>query len=441
MTDRDTRGNRLRRFAERLKEHFPERQLVLRTEGRVRYLRLSSRAQMAAVAMLVAAGGWATFTSVNYVLHDRIVASKDSQIANTRLAYRSLLKEVAEYQRKFNAITTDLEANHNLMLGLVEQNASLQQNLKTVEVQLEATEQDRERVIHNRERLKTNLTDIKDRMRALSTKNFALKENLTSIEDELQTAMTERDKALQEGQRLKARKDELENRLAELQDMEQGAVQKLTDRTTNYIESMERVIVTSGLDVDKVLAADLGIDVGQGGPFIDANIQTDNLPAAQLKGELMSLDSRLERTAALQTVMRKLPLAAPMDTYYVTSSFGKRRDPINKRWAMHYGLDLGGPIKTPVYSPAPGVVKFAGWKNKYGKVVEIDHGAGVITRYGHLHSFTVKKGQKVEFHDKIGRLGNTGRSTGAHLHYEVTFNGKAINPWKFIKAGRHVFQE
>lgn len=415
--------------------------MVLRTEGRISYLRLSGRVQMVLVAMLVTAGGWATFASVNYVLHERILASKESQIANTRRAYRSLLSEVEAYQRKFNAVTNDLEANHNLMLGLVEQNASLQQNLRTVESRLVATEEDRSRIISTRERLASNLTDLKTRLRSLATKNFSLEENLTTIEEDLQKALSERNNALAEGRRLKEHRNKLENRLAELQDMEQDAVQKLTERTVTYIDSMERVVKMAGLNVQRVLAADQGMAIGQGGPFIEAKIEKDNLPAAELKGDLISLDQRIARTAALQSVMHKLPLAAPMDAYYVTSNYGKRRDPMNKRWAMHYGLDLGGPYKSKVYSPAPGKVKFAGWKSKYGKVVEIDHGAGIVTRYGHLNKYFVKKGQEVAFHDKIGLLGNTGRSTGAHLHYEVMFHGKTLNPMKFIKAGRHVFQK
>ena len=87
------------------------------------------------------------------------------------------------------------------------------------------------------------------------------------------------------------------------------------------------------------------------------------------------------------------------------------------------------------------MVTYAGWKGKYGKLVEISHGAGLKTRYGHLNKFYVKKGQKVKFYQKIGLLGSTGRSTGAHLHYEIVFRGRAKNPMKFIKAGRNVFQD
>ncbi|MDA0998645.1 MAG: M23 family metallopeptidase, partial [Proteobacteria bacterium] len=160
----------------------------------------------------------------------------------------------------------------------------------------------------------------------------------------------------------------------------------------------------------------------------------------QLMEKLDKLDNQLDQWKTLQSVMQRLPLSAPLNTYHVTSSFGKRRDPVNNRWSAHYGLDLGGRIREPIYAPAPGVVTFAGNKGRYGRYVEIDHGSGIVTRYGHMNKVTVKTGQKVAFRQQIGELGNSGRSTGAHLHYEIVFNGKPKDPMRFIKAGRHVFQ-
>jgi len=98
-------------------------------------------------------------------------------------------------------------------------------------------------------------------------------------------------------------------------------------------------------------------------------------------------------------------------------------------------------MRSPIYAPAPGIVKQAGNKGRYGRFIEIDHGSGIFTRYGHLNKIYVKRGQKIDFRHKIGQLGSSGRSTGPHLHYEVVFNGKPRNPMLFIKAGRHVFQK
>ena len=104
------------------------------------------------------------------------------------------------------------------------------------------------------------------------------------------------------------------------------------------------------------------------------------------------------------------------------------------------GVDLGGVPRSRVYSTSPGVVTFVGNKGPYGRMVEIDHGLGLRTRYGHLRKILVKLKEKVAFRHKIGQMGSSGRSTGSHVHYEVLFDGKPIDPMKFLKAGMYVFK-
>jgi murein DD-endopeptidase MepM/ murein hydrolase activator NlpD len=423
----------------RLDRWFPERQIHLRTLGRVSFFRLSQGFQVSTAVVLTAAVGWAGFASYSYVLHDKIVVDKNYQIANARLAYQSLLGEVAEYQMKFTTITQDLEENHSLMLGLVEKNASLQQSLKSIATQLEVTESDRTTILSARERLKKNLAENDERLQQMASHNYSLKDNLTSIEGDLQSALSERNQALFDGTTMRRQIKSLETLLTNLQQSEETSVQRLTERTTAYIKDMERIVDKAGLEVAQLLKLSGGIrPEGQGGPFIPA---ADLLPAGRLKSELSKLDARLSHWEALQGAMRKLPLTVPLNAYYVTSGYGKRRDPINKRWSAHYGVDFGGTFKSRVYATSTGVVTYAGWKGKYGKLIEISHGAGLKTRYGHLHKILVKKGETVKFRQKIGLLGSTGRSTGSHLHYEVHFNGKAKDPMKFIRAGQNVFQE
>ena len=158
----------------------------------------------------------------------------------------------------------------------------------------------------------------------------------------------------------------------------------------------------------------------------------------QSVGELEDL---LHRWASLQLVLDAIPLTTPIRDYRVVSGWGKRRDPFTKRWAFHRGVDFAAYYRTPVLAPAPGKVNFVGRKGPYGKMVEIDHGIGVKTRYGHLRRIHVKMGQTVGFGQKIGQVGSTGRSTGPHVHYEIHFDGEPVNPELFIKAGRHVFKK
>ncbi len=421
-----------------LRRVFPDRELMLRTDGRMTFVRLSRNVQVGIAAVMLLMGAWLAFGTIRYVLHEEIMAAKDDQIANARLAYRSLLVEVAEYQDKFNAITGDLKENHALMLGLVEQNANLEQNLNSVKSRLHLTEKERARIVVTREGLKEELNVIDTKMQALANHNFSLKGNLDTVSSDLQTAMAERNQARYESAGVKRQLKALEGRLADLNRSEEDTVQRLTKRTTGYIKSMEKIIGLTGIKVARLLPHSKGLPNGKGGPFIAA--AENNHAAARLKANLNTLELRLDRSGALEEVMGRLPLTAPLDSFYITSKFGKRRDPINKKWAMHYGLDMGSPYKSAVYATAPGRVVFAGWKGRYGKLVVIDHGSGLKTRFGHLNKITVKKGQRVAFREKIGLLGSTGRSTGPHLHYEVVFRGKSRNPRNFIKAGRYVFQ-
>jgi murein DD-endopeptidase MepM/ murein hydrolase activator NlpD len=177
---------------------------------------------------------------------------------------------------------------------------------------------------------------------------------------------------------------------------------------------------------------------GRGGPLLSLPAAlTDNGDSeylAQLANAADSLDTL--------TRMNAVPWMRPIDADYGTASgFGIRRDPFTKELAFHSGLDLSGPWGSPVRATAPGIVIYAGRKGAYGNTVEIDHGYGIRTRYGHLRSTLVQTGAKVERGTPVGLLGSTGRSTGPHVHYEVWYGNSARDPQKFIKAGQFLLQE
>ena len=423
---------------ERIASVFPERQVHLRANGRISYFRIGTSAQLFTLALIVAAGWWVGYTSLSYVKHERVVAVKESQIADARLAYHSLLGEVAEYQNKFTSITNDLERNHAMMLGLVDRNAKLRTSLRSISSELHDTQNDRAHIVSAREALRGKVTKLEDKTSGLATRNFVLKKNLDTVENDLQAALSERNQARFQSSRMKVYVQQLETRLADLQQSYEVSVQRLTERTVTRITDLEHVISLAGIDPSKLARNDERTG-GQGGPFIPAETP-DDMPAGELKKNLDTLDMHLARLNTLQSTMRNLPLTAPLRSYYVTSGYGKRRDPLTRRWAAHYGVDFGSSRKAKIHATAPGVVRRAGWKGRYGRYIEIDHGNGVITRYGHLHKIYVKRGQKVKFQQKIGLLGNSGRATGPHLHYETVFKKRSIYPMKFIKAGRNVFQ-
>ena len=146
-----------------------------------------------------------------------------------------------------------------------------------------------------------------------------------------------------------------------------------------------------------------------------------------------------KRLDTLQDGVFAVPSDKPVRTAAFTSSYGVRSDPFQGRAAMHAGIDLAGPIGTPIYAAADGTIETAGWNSGgYGNLIKIDHGRGIEARYGHLSQVLVHDGQRVKRGDLIARMGSTGRSTGSHLHYEVRIDGRAVNPIPFMKSTDYI---
>jgi murein DD-endopeptidase MepM/ murein hydrolase activator NlpD len=194
---------------------------------------------------------------------------------------------------------------------------------------------------------------------------------------------------------------------------------------TGGLAQFERVLASAGVDV-KHLFSQYGINRGEGGPFIPAPRGTQPPPLSA------------DKLAALSRLVKSLPVSAPLESYEIGSRFGVRGDPINGRASLHTGTDFRAPYMSPVYATAAGIVTYAGYRADYGKIVEIDHGNGLASRYGHLHRQTVSVGQQVAANTQIGLLGSTGRATGPHVHYEVLVNGEPQDPEKFIGLSRIV---
>jgi murein DD-endopeptidase MepM/ murein hydrolase activator NlpD len=151
--------------------------------------------------------------------------------------------------------------------------------------------------------------------------------------------------------------------------------------------------------------------------------------------QVQRVAAELVAARTLGAAAAALPLATPVDTPVRSSPFGERTDPFTGQMAFHPGQDFSGRYGEPIHVTAPGVVSFVGQRSGYGNCVEVDHGYGFKTRYGHLSGFVVGVGTPVKTGDVIGRMGSTGRSTGVHLHYEVWASGRLLNPTPFLKAG------
>ncbi|KAA3611001.1 MAG: M23 family peptidase [Calditrichaeota bacterium] len=194
-------------------------------------------------------------------------------------------------------------------------------------------------------------------------------------------------------------------------------------------------------------------EIGSGGSEYTLGIE-DYIPENELRGQLLKSEQDLDKFSkeiswlytGLKAVERKLeadknlrvhfPSIRPVPKGILTSGFGMRNDPFTGEKRHHNGLDFFAKIGTKIYAPADGIIELSRTKysqnQSFGKLIVINHGSGIKTRYGHLHKVFVKKGERVKRHQIIGEVGNSGRSTGSHLHYEVLKHNKARNPYYFL---------
>jgi murein DD-endopeptidase MepM/ murein hydrolase activator NlpD len=223
----------------------------------------------------------------------------------------------------------------------------------------------------------------------------------------------------------------LQTSLDQVEGRQMAALSSVEDGIESRVRRMRGVITDLGLDMAQLEAA--APRAGMGGPYVPVKLPAE---AGAFERQLYRINitrsqmERLNRTLAL--VPYRKPVIGEVE---FTSGFGIRNDPFLGRPAMHTGLDFRAAMGDPVRATADGKVASAGWAGGYGRMVEIDHGNGLSTRYGHLSEISVKVGDSVKIGQVIGAVGSTGRSTGPHLHYETRIDGEAVDPQKFLRAG------
>src|SRR6202165_2642333 len=223
----------------------------------------------------------------------------------------------------------------------------------------------------------------------------------------------------------------LQTSLDQIEGRQMAALNSVEDGMESRVRRMRGVFADLGLDMAQLEAATPR--TGVGGPYVPVKLSSDSGP---FERQLYRINitraqvERLNRTLAL--VPHRKPVIGEVE---FTSGFGVRNDPFLGRPAMHTGLDFRAASGDPVRATANGKVVSSGWTGGYGRMVEIDHGNGLSTRYGHLSEISVKVGDPIKIGQVIGAVGSTGRSTGPHLHYETRIDGEAVDPQKFWRAG------
>lgn len=469
---------------------FQERQIIIRQDGHVKALKLSKNRQMAMAGL---AGGlvfWSLLASGAYVIQTVQITKKSAEIERTRIAYHELIEEVTSQHDKTLGIARDLDYYRAYLLTMIEQNEALRSDLSSIANRLEDTESDRERYVaaeqalrgqlRDMERELTNLSERNDMLqndvgsmrnrvaateedrRRFTTARVAIERNIAKLEGDLtgsqnrvaeleklvqqkqevvdqaqaqrRTAVIERDEAVQKA-------EAASKKLSDVEKAHQVALAKIEERTAKTLAQVEQIVTSTGLDIRQFVPtlapSNKPGQQGRGGPFVPLRDQLKELPLeSQRKAD--NLGGYVQRLDSLMPFFSGLPLVTPVKSFAITGGFGPRRDPFNNRAAMHEGIDLQSPLGTPIRATAPGRVVFAGWHSAYGRMVEIDHGNGIRTRYAHMNSLKAKEGERVERLDTIGTMGASGRASGIHLHYEVLVRGKPLDPSRFLKANGNV---
>ena len=438
------------RFHQSLERHFPEQRLFLKSDTETRFIRLRPATQIMAVVGGTMALAW-TIVATALIMMDSIGAgSAREQSVRQQALYEERLnslsadrdlraEEAARAQERFNIALTQVSEMQERLLASEDRRRELETGIEAIQDTLRDAIKERDTARSEAERVtlalsaqsggSTELGRVGDTVATLEFLTGALGE----AAEERNEVLAEAAAAREEVQLVSDAKEALELR-------NDAIFSKLEEALTVSVEPLDKMFREAGMSPDDLIGAVREGYSGQGGPLTPIAFSTSGAAPSAEELRANAILTGLDRMNMYRIAAFKLPFAMPVkDSFRWTSGFGYRRDPKGAGTRMHEGTDMAGAYGTPVYATADGVVIHAGWDNGYGRLVKIKHDFGVETRYGHLSDIRVEVGQRVSRGDRIGDMGNSGRSTGTHLHYEIRLSGTAINPMTFIKAAKNVF--
>ena len=343
-------------------------------------------------------------------------------------------QESIDSQNRFNTALNQISVMQSTLLGSEDTRRELERGINVIHGTLR-------RAMNEREEMRTELRSLQKKINPEvgvlpEAVNIAeISETMEYMNQTLEEISIQRDEAAQTANLAKESMENLELEMQFFEEKSDQIFRQLEDALTISVKPLDKMFRTAGLSTKRLLDQVKRGYSGQGGALSPILFQSTVLESLDPRVDRANnIISQLDKLNVYRIAIEKTPFDIPVkETYRFTSGFGPR-------WGeMHRGIDLAARSRAPIYATADGVVTRAGWNGGYGRVVYIKHPFGIETRYAHLARIRVKKGQSVSRGQKIGDMGNSGRSTGTHLHYEVRVGGKAVNPMIFIKAGRNVF--
>jgi len=473
------------KITELLKHVFRDREIIVRSAGKITYFSLKSWVLIVLLFTGVATTAWVAYSSVDYLRLESQISDKNKAIWSAQNSYSQLLDQVSEYRQSIVSITKDLKETQSTLLShfkneeiaitsisqgvkksangrllpseenkkrevlgqqfaligqelrrMTGKNNALESHIGNLRGNLETVEAEKAEMVAEREAMGDQLWSLNNNLENSRIKTEQLNKKVKALSASLRAVMVEKDQIKNKNEALRAEVVKLESTEEEQALQHEAKLRDISSRALKNIHRLEAVFNRTGLNLKDIAPLPKSMIMGIGGPFIPYHPDMKHSDGKMLLES--ELELRLSRFEKLRDAVSVLPLVAPVRKGYVSSHYGRRKDPFNGRWAMHRGIDFVAPYKSKVEATAPGIVSYVGRRGRYGRTVDIRHQHGLMTRFAHLYRYRVKVGQKVKMGDTIALLGNSGRSTGPHVHYEIRHNGKFMNPRRFLRATRNV---
>ncbi|MGB5559291.1 MAG: M23 family metallopeptidase [Paracoccaceae bacterium] len=437
--------NVIRTVTNSLERAFPEQRLYLRSErNETRFIRLTPFAQLLAWTGTSVFVAW-SIIATSFLLMDSVGSGNVREQAKREQAlYEMRLNELSTErdlraeealmaQERFNAALEQISRMQVTLLNSEDRRKEMEKGIEVIQTTLRRTMKERDSARGDAEQL---TADLAGEAQAPGVKASDPDADVTVdfLTAALVNTAVERDTMAMMAKKAEDYVADLELERKLIDEKNDRIFSQLEDAVSLSLEPLDKMFAAAGLPTENILKTVRSGYSGQGGPLTPLTFST--------RGEEPDADSlrangileRMDRMNLYRIAAQKAPFALPLKSAFrYTSGFGQR-------WGrMHEGTDFAAGYGTPIYATADGVVTHAGWLAGYGRLVKIQHEFGIETRYAHQSQIRVKVGQRVSRGDRIGDMGNSGRSTGTHLHYEVRVGGKPVNPMTYIKAANDVF--
>jgi murein DD-endopeptidase MepM/ murein hydrolase activator NlpD len=432
----------LQRFDRVLSGLFPERRVFLKSDDDTRFIRLNPSTQAGIFVGMAGMIAWSIVATAILLIDSigagnfREQAIRDQETYQQRLEIMAAerdasVKTATAIMASYDAALIEIAIMQDRLLNYELNRLELTSGVDVLQSNLNAALVERSELTTQLERAQSDDSTAENAaaIANLATQDTTTIEYLTTA---LRDTAQERDKVIKDAQTALNQAEELRIEMRLLEERNELIFRQIEDAMNVSMGPLDKMFRASGQDPERIMSVIRQGYAGYGGPL--TSMSTRGLAPTENEARAIAIIKELDELNLYRIAVEKLPYSHPVrSAHRFTSGFGRR-------WGrMHYGSDFAAPHGTLIYATADGVITKAGWATGYGRLIKIKHDFGIETRYAHLSKIRVKVGQKVSRGDRIGDMGNTGRSTGTHLHYEIRVNGNAVNPMKYLKAGKNVF--